>query len=121
MQTAKVSSNDTNDYLFNAMQSIKDYSVYEVLSKVLIPKREVDVSSMEKMRENSDLLYERLRPYSCDKPEEEILSLVANFGKNGKSERTASYKRYHLARKKGATHEKALEEIKASSKKNSGI
>lgn len=119
-QTAKDSSNDTNNYLFNAMQSINGYSVYDELRKVLIPKRELDVSSMEKMRENADLLYERLRPYSCDKPEEEILSLFANLGKNGKSERTASYKRYHLARKKGATHEKALEEVKSSSKKNSG-
>ena len=73
---------------------------------------------MEKMRENADLLYERLSSYSCDELEEEILSSVASFGKNGKSERIAWYKTYHKARKKGATHEKALEEIKASSKKS---
>lgn len=120
MQTAKVSSNDTNSYLFNAMQSIKDYSVYEELSKVLISKRKIDVTSMEKMRENADLLYERLSSYSCDELVEEILSSVASFGKNGKSERTAWYKTYHKVREEGATHEKALEEVKASSKKNSG-
>ena len=103
-----------------AMQSIKGYSVYKELRKVLISKRKIDVTSMEKMRENADLLYERLSSYSCDELEEEILSSVASFGKNGKSERTAWYKRYHLAREKGLTHEEALEEAKASRKKNSG-
>lgn len=119
MQTAKDSSNDTNNYLFNAMPSIKGYSVHEELSYVLISKRKIDVTSMEKMRENADLLYERLSSYSCDELEEEILSSVASFGKNGKKDRLTWYKTYHKARKKGATHEKALEEIKASSKKNS--
>lgn len=117
MQTAKDSSNDTNKYLFNAMLSINGYSVYDELSNVHISKKQIDVTSMEKMRENAGLLYERLSSYSIDELEEEILSSVANFGKNGKSSRLAWYKRYHLTREKGATHEKALEEAKASSKK----
>lgn len=120
MQTAKASSNDTNNYLSHAMVSINEYSVYKKLRNVHIPKKQIDVTSMEKMRENADLLYERLSSYSCDELKEEILSSVASFGKNGKSERIAWYKTYHKAREKGATHEKALEEIKASSKKNSG-
>lgn len=72
------------------------------------------------MRENADLLYERLSSYSCDELEEEILSSVASFGNNGKRDRLIWYKRYHLAREKGLTHEEALEEAKVSSKKNSG-
>ena len=103
----------------HAIQSINDYSVYEELSKVHIPKKQIDVTSMKKMRENADLLYERLSSYSIYELKEEILSSVANWGINGKSERIAWYKRYHLAREKGLTHEEALEEAKTSRKKNS--
>ena len=120
MQTAKNSSNDTNYYLSHAIQSKTGYSVYDELSKVHIPKKQIDVTSMKKMRENADLLYERLSSYSFNELKEEILSSVANWGINGKSERIAWYKRYHLAREKGLTHEEALEEAKAFRKKNSG-
>lgn len=48
MQTAKDSSNDTNNYLFNAMLSINGYSVYEELERVEIAKSKVEVTSRKK-------------------------------------------------------------------------